>query len=75
MKHAAVPDLATVVQDLHTEGEEFYRLLRDMDTGYWTQTTLFKDWTVWDVLAHLHFSDYMALTSIESADGFRQLAR
>lgn len=75
MKHAAIPDLATVVQDLHTEGEELYRLLRDMDTGYWTQTTLFKDWTVWDVLAHLHFSDYMALTSIESEDGFRQLAR
>ena len=70
-----VPDVATIVSDLRAEGDALHALLRDMDTGYWTQTTTFKDWTVWDVVAHLHFSDYMALTSIRSAEEFKQLGK
>lgn len=65
--------LHSAVNDLEEEGDELYRLLKDMDTGLWTQTSTFKNWTVWDVVAHLHFADHMALTSLRSADDFRAL--
>ena len=58
----SVSELANAVQDLAAEGDELFRLLAEMDTGYWTQVSTFKHWTTWDVVAHLHFSDYMALT-------------
>ena len=66
--------LAEQVQDLRAEGDELYELLTGMDTSYWNQATLFKSWSVRDVLAHLHFSDYMALTCLRSAAEFRALA-
>ena len=69
----ASASLAEVVADLRTEGDELYALLADMDTGFWTTNTAFKTWTVWDVVAHLHFSDHMALTSMASESDFRQL--
>ena len=67
--------LRTAVEDLQAEGDELYRLLHDCDTGIWTQVSTFKDWTVWDVVAHLHFSDYMALTSLSSGDAFKALMK
>ncbi len=69
----AAASLRQIVTDLTAEGDELYGLLKDMDTGYWTQASAFKNWTVWDVVAHLHFSDYMALTTLKSADAFREL--
>lgn len=71
--HNPSTDLKTVVQDLATEGDDLYALLTNMDTGYWTESTKFKDWSIWDVVAHLHVSDHMALTSIESATKFKTL--
>ena len=67
--------LQSVVNDLRTEGAELYELLKDQDTGIWTQVSTFKSWTVWDVIAHLHFSDYMAATSLSSADEFKALTK
>jgi uncharacterized protein (TIGR03084 family) len=69
----ATAALQQVVDDFRTEGAELYTLLRDMDTGYWTQHSSFKNWTLWDVVAHLHLSDHMALTSVSSAVDFRAL--
>jgi len=69
----ATDSLTTIVQDLRNEGDELFALLSDMDTGYWTEHSSFKDWTVWDVVAHLHLSDHMALTSLTSADAFETL--
>lgn len=71
----AADALQSVVADLRTEGDELYTLLNDMDTGYWTQHSSFKNWSVWDVVAHLHFSDHMALTSLRSADAFKGLMK
>ena len=65
--------LAAVVDDFHAEGQALYDLMRDADTALWTQHTTFKDWTIWDVFAHLHFSDYMAMTTLESAEDFKAL--
>lgn len=67
--------LALVVSDLQAEGDELYALLETMDTGYWTQHSSFKNWTVWDVVAHLHISDHMALTSLRSGDDFKRLMK
>ncbi len=67
--------LELVVADLQAEGDEIYALIHDMDTGYWTQKSTFKDWTVWDVIAHLHLSDHMALTSLRSGDEFKALLK
>ncbi len=69
----AQASLQAVVDDLQAEGDELYALLKDSDTGFWTQTSTFKQWTVWDVIAHLHFSDHMALTSLSGEAGFRKL--
>lgn len=65
--------LVEQVQDLRAEGDDLYELINSMDNSYWTQTTSFKNWSVWDVLAHLHFSDYMALTCLRSAKAFESL--
>ncbi|XOV83064.1 MAG: TIGR03084 family metal-binding protein [bacterium] len=67
--------LKSVVEDLRAEGDELYQLIKEMDTGFWTQVSTFKDWTVWDVVAHLHLSDHMALTSLRSSDDFKTLMR
>ena len=69
------PSLAQVVSDLRAEGDELYAVLEGMDTAYWTERSSFKDWTIWDVVAHLHFSDHMALTTLQSADAFKALLK
>jgi len=66
--------LVEQVQDLRAEGDELYNLFSGMDNSFWNQSTTFKNWSVWDVLAHLHFSDYMALTCLRSASEFKTLA-
>lgn len=71
----AATSLQLVVDDLRAEGDELYTLLHDIDTGYWTQHSSFKDWTVWDVVAHLHFSDHMALTTLRSGEAFKLLLK
>jgi uncharacterized protein (TIGR03084 family) len=71
----AAASLQMVVDDLRVEGDELYTLLHDMDTGFWTQHSTFKDWTIWDVVAHLHFSDHMALTTLRSGEDFKALLR
>ena len=65
--------LSQVTQDLRAEGLELYQVLQNMDTGYWSERSSFKDWTVWDVVAHLHIADHMALTSLSSAEAFQTL--
>jgi uncharacterized protein (TIGR03084 family) len=69
----ATASLHQVVDDLRAEGEELFALATDMDTGFWTQHSTFKDWTVWDVFAHLHFSDQLALTSLSGGEAFKSL--
>lgn len=65
--------LNLVVDDLRAEGDDLFSTLADMDTGYWTQHSTFKNWTLWDVVAHLHFSDHMAMTTLNSAAAFKKL--
>ncbi|MEM9623106.1 MAG: TIGR03084 family metal-binding protein [Pseudomonadota bacterium] len=71
----AQAELAAAVQDLRAEGDELYALMKDSDTGFWTQTSSFKNWTVWDVIAHLHYSDNMALTSVSGPEAFKTMVK
>ena len=64
--------LSHIVADLAAEGDELYAVLKDMDTGFWTEVSSFKAWTVWDVVAHLHMADKMALASLQGESEFHR---
>jgi uncharacterized protein (TIGR03084 family) len=66
-------ELEQITDDLKEEGLELYQVLHDMDTGYWSEQSTFKAWTIWDVVAHLHIADLMALTSLRSTADFKLL--
>lgn len=61
----------TLTKDLRAEGDDLYALLKDEPESVFAIKTGFKDWTVWDVIAHLHLSDAQALASTRGADAFK----
>jgi uncharacterized protein (TIGR03084 family) len=61
------------VVDLREEGDELFALVRKMGDGDWERHTSFKNWTVKDVIVHLHFSDWLAVTSAKDPDAFATL--
>ncbi|MFW6092851.1 MAG: TIGR03084 family metal-binding protein [Pseudomonadota bacterium] len=67
--------LAAQVRDLHDEGEALHTVLRTLAAADWARVTTFKNWRVWDVVAHLHLSDHMGLRALEGEDRFRALMR
>ena len=56
--------------DLKEEGEELKRVLDDLGEADWSRITPFKNWTVNQVVQHLHGSDKMAVLALKDADGF-----
>ena len=48
------------VTDFHAEGAELRELLLTLRDSDWDRKTLFKDWTVNDVVLHLHSGDLNA---------------
>jgi uncharacterized protein (TIGR03084 family) len=58
--------------DLRAEGAELHALLRTLDTATWWQPTPFRDWSAFDVVAHLHVGDQAARLAISDAEGFRR---
>jgi uncharacterized protein (TIGR03084 family) len=67
--------LEAQVADLRAEGRDLDALLATLAPDDWSRATSFKRWTVWDVVAHLHFSDHMGMTSLRGEDAFRELMR
>ncbi len=57
--------------DLLEEGHSLKALLDDLSPDDWQQPTPFKQWTVNQVVQHLHGSDRMAVLSLKDADGFK----
>lgn len=49
--------------DMQAEAAELDKLLSTLSADQWNATTKFKEWTVWDVVAHLHFFDLQAVYS------------
>ncbi len=58
--------------DLREEGEELKKVLDDLTRKDWSRPTPFKNWTVNQVVQHLHGSDKMAVLALKDADGFAE---
>jgi uncharacterized protein (TIGR03084 family) len=61
--------------DFHEEGGELRELLLTLSDSDWDRKTLFKDWTINDVVLHLHSSDINAATSVRDTDEYEALRR
>ena len=61
--------------DLREEGDELYGLVRNLAPDDWERHTPFKNWTVNDVVAHLHTTDLVATIAVEEPDRFRAMVR
>jgi uncharacterized protein (TIGR03084 family) len=58
--------------DLLAEAEELHGFLRTLDAADWDLETTFMHWTPWDVVAHLHYFDVVAMRSLEGGEAFIQ---
>lgn len=58
------------VDFLRREAESLLALVEPMSEADLAQPTPFKQWTVWDVIAHLHLADSWALASMDGAKTF-----
>jgi len=58
------------IVDLREEGDELHAFPETLGDEVWGLATPFKSWTVWDVVAHLHFSDALAVLAVKDPDGF-----
>lgn len=56
--------------DFRAEAEELRDLLVTLSDTDWDRPTLFKHWTVNDIVQHLHDGDLMAAASVAGADPF-----
>src|SRR6185369_9536360 len=61
------------ITDLTDEADELHSLLKSLDRAEWKRPTLFKAWTVDDIVRHLHMGDRMALASATDPESFRTL--
>src|SRR5438445_9932818 len=62
-------------QDFRDESDALFALLDPLDEQDWSRKTQFKDWTINDVIAHLHFADYAADLSLKDGAAFKDFAR
>jgi len=60
--------------DLREECDDLYDFVATLDEEDWSRETPFKRWTVWDVIAHLHLFDWVALQSVKSEENFNTVA-
>ncbi len=61
--------MLTEAYDFRDESEALYKLLEPLEDADYERVTLFKDWTINDVLQHLHFFNYAAdLTRIDEEE-------
>ena len=57
--------------DLLEEGQDLKQLLDTLKEQEWQQATPFKQWTVNEVVQHLHGGDKMAVLALTDPDGFQ----
>ncbi|WP_216856340.1 TIGR03084 family metal-binding protein [Acidisphaera sp. S103] len=60
-------------EDFRAEANELHTLLATLDENDWQRATLFKAWTVNDIVQHLHDSDLMAAASVAGPEPFTRL--
>ena len=59
--------------DFQEESEALYQLLKDLDDSDFEQRTQFNNWSINDVLQHLHYFNYAADLSLNDEAGILQL--
>jgi len=64
---AATSDVAAA---LGAEADELRAFLEGLPAGAWSEATPFRGWTPWDVVAHLHFFDDVALEAACDPEAF-----
>jgi len=62
--------MLTQAADFRAEADELYKLLVTLQEPDWNRATLFKRWTVTDIVQHLHDGDLMAAASVEGPEQF-----
>ncbi|MFE7448673.1 TIGR03084 family metal-binding protein [Streptomyces griseus] len=66
-------DLANVLKDLATAGDETDRMVADLDDAQWALDTPAPGWTVTDQIAHLVFVYRLAGTAAADPEAFRAM--
>ncbi len=61
--------------DFRDESDALFSLLNALDDRDWTRKTQFKQWTINDIVAHLHFGNYLADLSMKDPDAFTSFMR
>src|ERR1019366_3317798 len=56
--------------DFRSEADELHKLLVTLTDADWDRATLFKQWTVNDIVRHLHDGDLMAAASVAGPERF-----
>lgn len=59
-----------VAKDLRKEGEVINQFLKTLKLEDWDKNTDFKNWTPWDILAHLHYFDLISLAALGKRNQF-----
>ena len=57
------------------ECENLATKLEQIPEAQWQQVTLFKNWTIYDTIEHLYFSDMNSLLAINDGDKFKLHAK
>jgi uncharacterized protein (TIGR03084 family) len=60
------------IKDFQEECDALYAVLAPLTQEQWQTTTQFKDWSIHDVVLHLHFSDVLALTTAKDSNAFSE---
>jgi uncharacterized protein (TIGR03084 family) len=56
--------------DFRAEADELHNLLGALSEADWGRATFFKQWTINDIVQHLHDGDLMAAASVAGPDNF-----
>jgi len=62
-------------KDFRDECDAFFALLNTLDEQDWERKTQFKQWTINDIVAHLHFGDFAAGLSLKDGAAFTEFVR
>jgi len=59
--------------DFRAEVGELHDFAKGLAAEDWEKPTGFKQWTPWDVVAHLHFFDLVSLGSVQGEEAFAEV--
>src|ERR1700722_3476239 len=61
--------------DFRDESDALFALLDTLDDSAWARNTQFKQWTINDIVAHLHIGNHLADLSLPDGDAFSEFVR